>query len=85
MELDLAFGPATAPPEKSDPKAAILQIWEGRDDRLLRVLCDCLLEHHIPYRAFEDTSWVHHLLVAPEAADRARGILREILERTLPT
>jgi len=69
-------------PEDWDPNRATTEVWAGSDAELARFLQDTLHETGVGCRAVSDSEL--RLLVYPEDTNRAREIVREVLEGTPP-
>ena len=71
-------------PDNWDPAAATAEIWSGEDEILAEFLADTLRENGILSHAFAQPGARLCLLTLPEDANRARKIVREVIEGTPP-
>jgi hypothetical protein len=79
-----AEGSVHAQGEKWDQAGATVRVWAGGDAELARTLVDCLAENSIGVRADGKSPDRVELLVLAEDAERAREIVREVLEGSPP-
>lgn len=71
-------------PDDWDPAVATAEIWSGEDETLAEFLADTLRENGILSCAFAQPGSRLCLLTLPEDANRARKIVREVVEGTPP-
>jgi len=70
-------------PEDWDPNRATAEVWVGEDSDLAQFLSDMLRENGIGSRT-DSHSGRLHVVVRPEDSDRAREIIREVIEGIPP-
>ncbi len=91
--VDLSSNESRAAEEESSEtedsglqKPAIVteELWSGTDEELAEGIQESLAENDIPNRVIEEADGRSRILVAKENLERAREILREIVEATPP-
>jgi len=74
----------SALPDGWDPQETTIEVWSGKDTRLVQVLRDCFRENDINCAALSEPTGIERILVRPRDESRAREILREITGATPP-
>jgi hypothetical protein len=69
--------------EELDPDDATVEAWCGADASMAQIFKDCLRENGIACVIVEEGG-KHRLMVLPRSSDRAKEIIREVIDAAAP-
>lgn len=83
-EKPVASTAKLVPPRKWNPADATVEVWSGTEERTKNFVADALREAGISARLDAHGGGLDALVVRPEDEERAKEIVREVVEATPP-